>query len=277
MGATGLADAIARLETRYGARAVVRGNVAARQDGERRIPAGSSLDAVTGGGIRAGEPIAFVGPATSGKQALALTVAAAAQREGGMAAWIDPSASFDPSAAVRAGVDLDRLVVIRASDPDEMLLAGLAVLRSEGFRLAVVDIGPSFATRCRVDDVAPLLPIVRGSPAALLIVAEQRGRVAFPTMRIEPIAWQLRFGRTVGWSFATGAPASQERALFCLTSLDAPPRDLGLRSELGTSARDDVLAGVDDNTVVRASVGVRRDDLDAPTLDPGEIALERAS
>ena len=251
MGATGLADAIASLETRYGARAVVRGDVAARQDGERRIQAGTSLDAVTGGGIRAGEPLAFIGPSTSGKQVLAFTVAAAAQREGGMAAWIDPSASFDPSAALRAGVDLDRLVVIRAAEPDEVLLAGSAVLRSEGFRLAVVDVGPSFATRLRVDDLAPLLPIVRGSPSALLVVAEERGRLAFPTMRVEPIAWQLRFGRTVGWSFATGALASRERALFCLTSLDAPPRDLGLRSELSEVGESVSSAG---------SSGVLRDD-----------------
>jgi len=121
VGTPALAEAIARIESRYGMRAVVRGDVAERQDGERRITAGTSLDAVTGGGIRAGEPLAFVGPLTSGKQALALTVAAAAQREGGMAAWIDPSASFDPLAALRAGIDLDRLVVIRAASVDEVV------------------------------------------------------------------------------------------------------------------------------------------------------------
>jgi len=233
VGAPALAEAIARIEARYGTRAVVRGDVAERQDGERRIRAGTSLDRVTGGGIRAGEPLAFVGPATAGKLALALTVAAAAQREGGMAAWIDPSASFDPLAALRAGVDLDRLVVIRAADADEVRLAGAAVLHSEGFRLLVIDIGPSFASRCGVNDVAPLIPIVRGSPAAMLVVAEQRGsRVALPAVRVDPIAWQQRFGRTIGWSFAAGAPASRERALFCVTSIDAPPNDLGMRADL---------------------------------------------
>ena len=233
MGAPGLAEAIARIETRYGTRAVVRGDVAERQDGERRISAGTSLDRVTGGGIRAGEPIAFIGPATAGKLALALSVAAAAQREGGMAAWIDPSASFDPLAALRAGIDLDRLIVVRATSSDDVLLAGSAVLRSEGFRLAVVDLGPSFASRCAMDDLAPLLPIVRGSPAALLVVAEQRGRrLALPTVRVEPIAWQQRFGRTVGWSFAAGTALSSERALFAISALDATPSDLGMRTDL---------------------------------------------
>ena len=239
MGAPALAEAIARIEARYGTRAVVRGDVAERQDAQRRIRAGTSLDRVTGGGIRAGEPLAFVGPATAGKLALALTVAAAAQREGGMAAWIDPSASFDPLAALRAGIDLDRLVVIRTIDADEVRLAGAAVLHSEGFRLLVIDLGPSFASRCGVNDLAPLIPIVRGSPAALLIVAERRGaRLAVPTVRVEPIAWQQRFGRTTGWSFAAGAPASRERALFCVTSIDAPPNDLGMRTDLAQLVPD---------------------------------------
>ena len=236
MGAPALADAIARIESRYGTRVVVRGDVAERQDGERRIAAGTSLDRVTGGGIRAGEPLAFIGPPTAGKLGLALTVAAAAQREGGMAAWIDPSASFDPLAALRAGIDLDRLVVVRAADAGEVLLAGSAVLRSEGFRLVVIDLGPSFASRCAVDDLAPLLPVVRGSPAALLVVAEQRGRrLALPTVRVDPIGWQQRFGRTVGWSFAAGGSLSSERALFCVSALDASPSDLGLRTQLAAS------------------------------------------
>lgn len=245
VGAPALADAIARIESRYGTRVVVRGDVAERQEGERRIAAGTSLDRVTGGGIRAGEPLAFIGPTTSGKQVLALTVAAAAQREGGMAAWIDPSASFDPLAALRAGIDLDRLVVIRAADAAEVLLAGSAVLRSEGFRLLVIDLGPSFASRCAVDDLAPLLPVVRGSPAALLVVAEQRGRrLALPTVRVDPIGWQQRFGRTVGWSFAAGGSLSSERALFCISALDASPSDLGLRTQLAEPTRPRVVERV---------------------------------
>ena len=228
-----MAEAIAHIETRYGTRAVNRGDVAEQQDGERRIRTEGSLDRVTGGGIRAGEPLAFIGPATAGKLALALTVAAAAQREGGMAAWIDPSASFDPRAALRAGVDLDRLVVVRPRDADEVLLAGSAVLRSEGFRLAVVDLGPAFASRCAVDDLAALLPVVRGSPAALVVVAEERGRrLALPTVHVTPLGWQQRFGRTVGWSFAAGTTLSSERALFCVAALDASPTDLGTSADL---------------------------------------------
>jgi len=51
-------------------------------------------------------------------------------------------------------------------------------------------------------------------------------------VRVEKIAWQLRFGRTVGWSFAAGTAASRERALFCVSRLDATVRDLGTRTAL---------------------------------------------
>ena len=55
-------------------------------------------------------------------------------------------------------------------------------------------------------------------------------------MRVEKIAWQLRFGRTVGWSFAAGTPALRERAFFCINALDATPRDLGARTTLANAA-----------------------------------------
>ncbi len=232
MGA-GLAEAMARIESRYGTRAVARGDVVARRDAERRIEAHSALDAVTQGGLRAGEPLALVGPATAGKTALARGLVAAAQREGGMAAWLDPTASFDPLSALRAGVDLDRLVVVRTRDADELLLAGSAVLRSEGFRLAVVDLGPAFCARVSVDEIAPLLAVVRGSPAALVVIAERRpARAALPVLSVAPVAWRTRLGRTVGWTFAVGMPLARERALFSLGALDGRPLDLGLRSEL---------------------------------------------
>ena len=231
MRATELAEAIARLETRYGTHAVVRGDVAVRQDAERRIETRGALDAVAA--VRAGEPVALVGPVTAGKTALARALVAASQREGGMAAWLDPTASFDPLAALRSGVDLDRLVVVRPRGADELLLAGSATLRSEGYRLVVVDLGPAFCSSIRIDDLASLLPVVRGSPAALAVVAERRGtRVALPLVSVEPLAWCTRFGRTVGWTFAAGVRGSAERALFTIGALDERPTDLGTRSAL---------------------------------------------
>ncbi len=226
---TELAGALARIEGRFGTRAIARAGVAERRQHLRRFATGTSLDRITDGGIATGEPVAFVGRGSVGKVSLALRAAAGAQREGGMIAWIDPSASCDAFAAARAGVDLDRLVVVRARSRDEVLVAASAALRSEGFRLAVVDVGGSLVPPAvALDDLAPLLPLVRGSPAALLVLAEDRGsRVALPTFTFERISWDRRFGRTAGWSFAVSRAHASERAVFGVVSLAGELADLG--------------------------------------------------
>ena len=147
-----------------------------------------------------------------------------------MTAWIDPTASFDPLAAQRANVDLERLVVVRARGAG-LALATAAALRSEGFRLVVVDVGDPAFGGANVDEIAPALSAVRGSPAALLVVAGERGRrVAIPTFVFERIGWERRFDRTVGWSFSVGRAQTSDRALFRITSLDGAVVDLGTRA-----------------------------------------------
>ena len=231
-----LALAIARIEGRFGVHALARGGTNERHRSELVIATKSSLDHVIGGGLVAGEPIAFIGPPSVGKLQLALRATAAAQAQGGMAAWIDPTASFDPVAAQRASVDLERLVVVRARGTG-LPLATAAALRSEGFRLVVVDVGDPTFGGTNVDDLAPALPAVRGSPAALLIVAGETGRrVAIPTFFFERVAWERRFDRTVGWSFAVGRAHASDRALFCVTTLDGTLADLGARADLATVA-----------------------------------------
>ncbi|MBX9737265.1 MAG: DNA recombination/repair protein RecA, partial [Phycisphaerales bacterium] len=75
-----------------------------------------SLDLALGGkGIPRGRIIEIFGPESSGKTTLALTVAANAQRDGGVAAVIDAEHAMDPSWARKIGVDIDQLLV---SQPD---------------------------------------------------------------------------------------------------------------------------------------------------------------
>lgn len=233
MAEPALADAIARIEGRFGVHALTRGDTTERRRGELVIATGTSIDRVIGGGLAAGEPIAFVGPPSVGKVTVALHAVAGAQSAGGMVAWIDPTRTFDPVAAQRAGVDLDRLIVVRT---DQVALATAAALRSEGFRLAVVDAGDARIGGIDADEVAPALAAVRGSPAALLLIATARGRrVAVPTYVFERVAWERQFDRTVGWSFAVGRAHTSDRALFCLNK-DGGLRDLGTRADLAEIA-----------------------------------------
>jgi len=226
---TALADAIAHVEGRFGTHVLSHGAIAERRADERRIQTGSSLDTLTPG-LASGAPLALVGSGSTGKVTLAHRAAAGAQRDGGSVLWIDPSATFDPLAAERSGVDLSRLIVVRARTRDDVLLAAGAALRSDGFRLAVVDTGPQLAPSpvARIDDLAPLLPIVRSSPAALLVISDTSAmRLAMPTFSVARVAWSERFGRTTGWTSLVA-----ERALFHFASLGAESHDLGTRGAL---------------------------------------------
>src|SRR3989442_5537479 len=216
MGEIGLASAITRIEGRFGVHALTRGDTRERRGREIVIATKTSLDRVIGGGVAAGEPLAFVGPPSVGKLSLALRAVVGAQVQGGTVAWVDPTASFDPRDAACAGVDLERVIVVRAPR-DAVALAAAAALRSEGFRLVVVDAGDPAFGGTEVDDLAPALPAVRGSPAAFLVVAAKRGRrVAVPAFVFERVTWERRFERTVGWSFAVGRAHASDRAAFGL-------------------------------------------------------------
>ena len=66
--------------------------------------------------------------------------------------------------------------------------------------------------------------------------ARKGGEHAIPTFVFERVAWERRFDRTVGWSFAVGRAHTTDRALFCVISLDGSLADLGTRSDLATVA-----------------------------------------
>lgn len=214
--AAALTDAIARLDVRYGARTVVTATNAADRTRERRFLTETSFDRLTGG-IEPGSVVALVGEGTCGKVTLALRAVAGAQCDGATALWIDGARSFDAVAAKRSGVDLRRVIVVRARTGAEVLLATGAGLRSEGFRLVVVDLGPSFAQVASPDSLAPILPHVRGSTSALVVVADAPAmRLSMPTFSFERVSWEHGHGRTTGWTFAVrklGDPADDRAVL----------------------------------------------------------------
>lgn len=231
-GVAALDGAVARIGRRFGSRALVRGASFERRSGEGALRTGTSFDRIAGG-VPTGAPCAFVGAGTSGKLSLALRAVAAAQREGGHAMWIDPTASLDAVAASRAGIDLDRLLVVRARTRDEALSAAAAGLRSGGFRLVGFDTGPALlASPVRADDIAPLIALVRGSASALVIVTDQAPRrLALPTFRFERLAWERELGRTTGWTFRIAGARGAE-VLFHAGSYARTLLDLGVRGDL---------------------------------------------
>jgi len=200
--AAALAEAIASLDVRFGARTVTAVTAAAERAEQRRSFTDTSFDRISGG-IGPGEIVALTGEGTCGKVTLALRAVAGAQRDGGMAMWIDPARSFDALAAQRSGVDLACVIVVRPRSRDEILLAAGAGLRGDGFRMVVVDLGPSFAQIASPDALSSVVPRVRGSTAALVVVSDAPAmRISLPTFVFERAGWESRHGRTTGWSVA---------------------------------------------------------------------------
>jgi hypothetical protein len=75
-----------------------------------------SVDAALGvGGLPRGRVVEIYGPESSGKTTLALSALAHAQKDGGMAAFIDAEHALDPIYAAKLGVDVDNLLL---SQPD---------------------------------------------------------------------------------------------------------------------------------------------------------------
>lgn len=228
---TALDGAVARIGERFGSRALVRGGSFERRAGEGALRTGTAFDRLAGG-IPTGAPCVFAGTGTCGKHTLALRAAAAAQGEGASVLWVDPSGTLDPVSADRAGVDLDRLVVVRTRTREDALYAAGAGLRSGGFRLVALDTGPELLSPVvRADDVAPLIPLVRVSPAALVVVSDRApARLALPTFRFAHVAWERELGRTTGWTFTVASRG--EQALFHARAFASRLLDLGLRREL---------------------------------------------
>jgi recombination protein RecA len=99
-----------------------------------------SLDLALGGkGIPRGRIIEIFGPESSGKTTLALTVAANAQREGGVAAFIDAEHALDPTWARRLGVNIDNLLVSQPDSGEQALEICELLVRSNAVDLIIVD------------------------------------------------------------------------------------------------------------------------------------------
>lgn len=226
-----LATALARLEERFGDGAVLSAVEAAERQSARRISLGvASVDELLDGGIAAGEPLALLGAPSSGAATLALTAARAAQSSGGEVAWLDPARSFDALAASRCGVDLERLLLLRA-DGDDIPFVATTVARSAAFVLLVIDLAFS---RASVDALAPVVPQTRAAGVATLIVAANPGRrLALPSLEVRRVGWLRRAGRTIGWCAIAARRHRSDVARLSFAPLALPPSlvvDEGLRT-----------------------------------------------
>lgn len=98
------------------------------------------LDIALGvGGIPRGRIIEIYGPESSGKTTVTLHMIAEAQRQGGVAAFIDAEHALDPIYARNLGVDIDNLLVSQPDTGEQALEIVEALVRSGAIDIIVVD------------------------------------------------------------------------------------------------------------------------------------------
>ena len=105
------------------------------------IPSGSlGLDIALGvGGYPRGRVIEIYGPESSGKTTLTLHAIAEAQKNGGIAAFIDAEHAFDRFYAQKLGVDIDNLIISQPDNGEQALEIADNLIRSGAIDVVVVD------------------------------------------------------------------------------------------------------------------------------------------
>ncbi|HEY4832302.1 MAG TPA: recombinase RecA [Waddliaceae bacterium] len=99
-----------------------------------------TLDAALGiGGIPRGRIVEIYGPESSGKSTLALHIVSNAQRNGGIAAYIDAEHALDPSYATKIGVNINDLLISQPDSGEEALNIAETLARSGAVDVIVID------------------------------------------------------------------------------------------------------------------------------------------
>ncbi len=133
--------AIAQIQKQFGKGSVMRLGDRGGVEDIAVIPTGSiAIDLATGvGGIARGRITEIYGPESSGKTTLALHMIAEAQKQGGIAAFVDAEHAMDPVYAGKLGVNTDDLLISQPDYGEQALEIVDALVRSGAIDIIVVD------------------------------------------------------------------------------------------------------------------------------------------
>jgi recombination protein RecA len=133
--------AIAQIQKQFGKGAVMRLGDRGGVEDIAVIPTGSiAIDLATGvGGIPRGRITEVFGPESSGKTTLALHLIAEAQKQGGIAAFVDAEHAMDPVYAGKLGVNTDDLLISQPDYGEQALEIVDALVRSGAVDIIAVD------------------------------------------------------------------------------------------------------------------------------------------
>ncbi len=144
---------IAQIEKQFGKGSIMRLGEAAAAS---RIPAIAtdiiSLDLALGvGGIPRGRVVEIFGPESSGKTTLALHIVAQAQKQGGMAAFVDAEHALDPDYSQLLGVNIDELLISQPDSGEQALEITDMLVQSAALDVVVIDSVAALTPRAEIE------------------------------------------------------------------------------------------------------------------------------
>jgi recombination protein RecA len=144
--------ALAQIDKQYGKGSVMRLGEEGRAP-IAVIPTGAiALDIALGiGGLPRGRVVEIYGPESSGKTTVALHAVANAQRNGGIAAFIDAEHALDPEYAKNLGVDTDALLVSQPDTGEQALEIADMLIRSGALDVLVIDSVAALVPRAEIE------------------------------------------------------------------------------------------------------------------------------
>jgi len=111
-----------------------------------------ALDLALGvGGVPRGRVVELYGTESSGKTTLALHIVAEAQRNGGIAAFIDAEHALDPGYARAIGVDIDELLISQPDTGEQALEIADMLIRSGALDVVVIDSVAALVPRAEIE------------------------------------------------------------------------------------------------------------------------------
>ena len=136
-----LDTAMQNIEQRFGKGSIMKLGDRPKISGSNTISTGSlSLDIALGvGGVPRGRVIEIFGPESSGKTTLALHIIAEAQKNNGIAAFIDAEHALDPIYAKNIGVNTDELIISQPDTGEQALEITESLVRSNAVDVVVID------------------------------------------------------------------------------------------------------------------------------------------
>ena len=211
-----------------------------------------SLDAALGGGFPRGIVATLEGPPGSGRSAVAARLLASATANGGLAALVEspggPEGAFYPAALAAAGVDLERLLVVKASDSTGIARAADILLRAAAFGVVVI---PTIALKATAwTRLASLTHRSNALLVAMGVAASDELRY-FASLRVRLQTSSVRFAGSEGLFCALAGidvdaavlkhkrAAPGKRAQFTCTTFEREGAPLGTLRERAVASSTD--------------------------------------